>query len=133
MIVGQRPVFGFGLRTFHLIFPLQQELPDQKVGSWHNDFLQIYMESGLVGLLAFVALIVAVGVVAYRGFRTKPVPELYRRTTAALVLSLFIVFIVGGFLDTHVGMLMKLMLALLGLISVSGEGVQGASVVKRGG
>jgi len=97
-------------------------LPDQGVGSWHNDYLQVYMESGLVGLLAFVAIIAAAGVVAFRQFRSGAGP--HARTAAALLLSLFIVFLVGGFLDTHGGMLVKLMLAMVGCIVLPGGGVQ---------
>lgn len=119
MILDQHPVFGFGLRTFHLIFPLQAELPDQHVGSWHNDILQVYMESGLVGTLAFVSIFVTVAFVAARRLRAKAVPQEHLRTSAALLTASGVVFVVGGFLDTHVGIILKFMLALLGMIFVA--------------
>ena len=50
-----RPFFGHGLGTFSIIVDpeIRADLPDSGVGDWHNQFLQIYMESGLIGLSAF--------------------------------------------------------------------------------
>jgi O-antigen ligase len=53
------PVFGFGPRTFHNIFPYTNELSDKGIGSWHNDFIQVYFESGILGLIAFLSIIFA--------------------------------------------------------------------------
>jgi O-Antigen Polymerase. len=50
-IANQKPVFGFGLNTFSEIFPLKEKLVDKGVGSWHNDYIQIYMESGACGFI----------------------------------------------------------------------------------
>jgi O-antigen ligase len=51
------PFLGFGPRTFKKIFPLQDQLVDRNVGGWHNDYLQIYIESGLLGLISFFVLL----------------------------------------------------------------------------
>lgn len=59
-IVWEHPVFGFGPRTFNEIFPLRDELTDKGIGSWHNDLLQVYFESGFTGLIAYLFLIVIV-------------------------------------------------------------------------
>ncbi|MBZ0198352.1 MAG: hypothetical protein K8H86_00675 [Ignavibacteriaceae bacterium] len=56
----KRPVLGFGPRTFHDIFPYRNQLTDKGVGSWHNDFIQVYFESGLLGLLSFLLIIFVV-------------------------------------------------------------------------
>ncbi len=53
----QHPFLGFGPRTFHDIFPYVNELGDKKIGSWHNDFIQMYFESGTLGLITFTILI----------------------------------------------------------------------------
>jgi O-antigen ligase len=53
----QHPFLGFGPRTFHDIFPYVDQLGDKLIGSWHNDFIQMYFESGLLGLLSFAVLI----------------------------------------------------------------------------
>ena len=116
MIWDQHPLFGFGLRTFPLIFPLQAQLLDQGVGSWHNDYLQVYMESGFVGLLALCWLIVALYYHAYRTFRFGSLSPEYRSIAGALLLSCTILFLVGGILDTHVSLLFRFELALLALL-----------------
>jgi O-antigen ligase len=56
----QHPVLGFGPRTFHDMFPYVNEFGDKKIGSWHNDFIQVYFESGLLGLFSFAALILMI-------------------------------------------------------------------------
>lgn len=57
-LAGDRPITGFGTRSFESIFPEVSEAIDAGVASWHNDMLQIYMESGLVALAAYLALMV---------------------------------------------------------------------------
>src|ERR1035437_8581253 len=48
---------GFGPRTFQQIFPYTNEFSDKGIGGWHNDFLQVYFESGIAGLMTFLFLI----------------------------------------------------------------------------
>lgn len=59
LLIDDHPLAGFGPRTFRTIFPLFREMPVRGVASWHNDWLQIYMESGLIGLAAFGWLLYA--------------------------------------------------------------------------
>ena len=133
MIAGEHPVFGFGLRTFPLIFPLRGELADQGIGSWHNDVLQIYMESGLVGLLSHVWLIAAVFVSAFRAYRSKSIEAGYLSIAGALLLSAFLLFLVGGILDTHVSLLFRFMLALLALLISAGRMPKAAGEIRTSG
>lgn len=56
----EHPVLGFGPRTFHDIFPYKDKLADKKVGSWHNDFIQTYLESGVLALILLLLLIFTV-------------------------------------------------------------------------
>lgn len=51
------PFIGYGPRTFNKIFTSREKLLDRKVGSWHNDIIQIYVESGLLGLISYFTLI----------------------------------------------------------------------------
>jgi len=53
----ERPIIGYGPRTFHDIFTNREQLSDKCVGSWHNDFIQVYFESGFLGLAAFLIII----------------------------------------------------------------------------
>ena len=54
----EHPVLGFGPRTFHDIFAKKDLLSDKGVGSWHNDFIQVYFESGFAGLIILLLLII---------------------------------------------------------------------------
>jgi O-antigen ligase len=65
-ILFTHPVIGYGPHTFKNIFPLFNEVNDKGIGGWHNEFLQIYFDSGVLGLLSFLFLIV---VVYYLGIR----------------------------------------------------------------
>ncbi len=56
-IISEKPIIGFGPRTFSEIFPLKEKFQDKGVGGWHNDFLQIYFESGIIGLISFMFLL----------------------------------------------------------------------------
>lgn len=53
----EEPIIGYGPRTFHDVFSNKEKLSDKGVGSWHNDFIQVYFESGILGLLAFLTII----------------------------------------------------------------------------
>jgi len=57
MIWDQHPILGFGTRTFNEIFLLHDQLADKGVGGWHNEYLQIYLESGILGLVTFLWLL----------------------------------------------------------------------------
>ena len=63
------PIQGFGPRTFQQIFPYKNEFNDKGVAGWHNDFLQVYFESGIPGLLAFlfiISLIIYYGKISFK-------------------------------------------------------------------
>jgi len=51
--------FGHGIGSFHQIFPFKDQMQDKKVGRWHNDYIQAFMESGVVGFLIYLHLIFA--------------------------------------------------------------------------
>lgn len=65
-ILLNHPMLGFGPRTFKNIFPLFNEIGDKGVAGWHNEFLQLYFDSGIAGLSAFLFLIV---VIYYTGIK----------------------------------------------------------------
>jgi len=56
-LAGDHPLLGFGPRTFHDIFPFQEMLADKEVGSWHNEYVQTYLEGGIVALLILLSII----------------------------------------------------------------------------
>jgi O-antigen ligase len=121
MKITERPIFGFGPRTFEQIFPLRNQLEDKLIASWHNDFLQIYMESGLFALIAFLWIIATI---YYYGFKIAQLKELdifYKEITIAILLGMsafFLTGLVGGFIiDPITSLLFRFLLAILALIS----------------
>lgn len=64
-LIGKRPLFGYGAENFILSFPQVVRgddlgLKDIVVDSAHNLFLDIAVETGLVGLIIFILLLTAV-------------------------------------------------------------------------
>ncbi len=99
------PLLGFGPRTFHDIFPYTNLLADKGIGSWHNDFIQVYFESGILGELSFLAIIFMFMVIALKYLKGSPANRILKDVTfgsllgfAALVLSA----LTAGFIDSPV-------------------------------
>ena len=67
----ETPLFGYGPNTFRTVYPeeLRTELTDQKVKSWHNDFLQIFLESGPLALLSYLLILLVFLKSSWRNYR----------------------------------------------------------------
>ena len=101
MIWDQHPILGFGTRTFNEIFLLHDQLADKGVGGWHNEYLQVYLESGLLGLITFLSLIFSIfywGIKALKRFSLEKYN--FDLTLAVLVglSTFFLNSMTGGFL-----------------------------------
>lgn len=55
--IGDRPLFGYGPRTFKTVFNEYNKLDDKFVGSWHNDYITITIESGFIGLISYITFL----------------------------------------------------------------------------
>ncbi len=117
MIYAQHPLVGFGPRTFREIFPLMSQLSDKGTGSWHNDFLQVYIESGLLGLTPYCWLVAATVYWGLRAFRSRALPCGHRQILLPLLVSVFIFFIAGGVRDTVAGIVFRFDLAVIALMA----------------
>jgi O-antigen ligase len=116
MLIGERPLTGFGLRTFHQVFPLFDEAPDKGIGSWHNDYLQVYMDSGVMALLPFVAILVVAGYMGWRNHRAWPAGSLQKAVNAAVLLALGCFALAGGMLDSLLSILFRTLLAVTAVL-----------------
>ncbi|MEK7729738.1 MAG: O-antigen ligase family protein, partial [candidate division KSB1 bacterium] len=67
----QYPLLGYGPESFALVFQSRQELKDQRAGAWHNFALQLLVESGALGLVVFLALVLQAFRLTQNGFQTK--------------------------------------------------------------
>ena len=104
-LIFEHPLLGFGPRTFHQTFPYKDEFNDKGIGSWHNDFIQVYFESGLLGLFGFIAIIISVFFYAYK-FLRKEKKTIYLYDVVFGVLLGFIALVLSaltaGFIDSPV-------------------------------
>ena len=116
MLIDRHPIIGFGPRTFTEIFPLFSQMWVPGVSSWHNDYLQVYMESGLVALIPLLWIIATVYYQGWRILRSRVIPPDTRNLLLGLGLSLTVIFLVGGMLDTLVGITFRTLLALYALL-----------------
>lgn len=104
-ILYKHPFFGFGPRTFQQAFPLKEKFADKGIGGWHNDFLQIYFESGIVGLISFLILLYIIIRTSINQIRNKKTDaELKHLSTSVLasVIALILSAMVAGFITSVV-------------------------------
>lgn len=84
------PFTGTGLGTFrqvvHLLYPLFTVGPDVDIAHAHNIFLQVALDVGLPGLIAYLALLWVAGILAWQAAR--PGSTLVRMLAIGLVASL---------------------------------------------
>jgi O-antigen ligase len=52
------PFFGYGPHTFRTVFTGFDSVEDKLVGGWHNDYLQLPLESGFGALLLFIWIMI---------------------------------------------------------------------------
>ena len=101
----KHPVLGFGPRTFHDIFPFKDEFADKGIGTWHNDFIQIYFESGILGLIVFLILIFYLFYISIINIRSKNLDEDYKKIAAGVFAAIFLLTASGltaGFITSPV-------------------------------
>jgi O-Antigen ligase len=121
MRAGEHVLLGFGPRSFPDIFPLFGELQDKGIGGWHNDYIQMYMESGIMGLAAFLWLIVALAYHGVRALKRGDLTPEHRSLIAGILLALSVFFVAGGVFDTVVSLLFWFLLATLAVLVGSGR------------
>jgi putative inorganic carbon (HCO3(-)) transporter len=123
------PFTGVGLgmpeRVVNLLYPLFMVGPDNHWVHVHNSYLQIGSELGIPGLIAFSALLLAVGAALIWPARHAAAP--WRKTLALGLLGSLIVFAVHGLVDAPLASpkLMVLFFALLGLMAAVAAPGQG--------
>ncbi len=99
------PILGFGPRTFHNIFPYVNELSDKGIGSWHNDFIQVYFESGILGLISFLSIILTFIFYSIKYLRNHKTDSEFNKIVFGLLLGfigLVLSALTAGFIDSPV-------------------------------
>jgi O-antigen ligase len=114
------PVFGFGTRTFKEIFPLVNELTDKGINGWHCDYIQVYMEGGIIGFLSFIWLVISIFYFGIKNIKRFKENKFYFDINFSVLTGLSVLFItafVGGFfLDPICSILFQVLLAILALL-----------------
>jgi O-antigen ligase len=88
----------------------QDLMGDKLVGSWHNDYLQTYMESGIITLCIFIYMVMLIPFYLIKYFKKVLVEDKNYFLSVSLPLMFFIIF--GGYLEPLGGLLFKLFLSI---------------------
>ena len=99
------PLLGYGPRTFHQVFPFKERFADKGIGGWHNDFLQIYFESGIAGLISFIVLLFVIIKTSFNQLKNKKTDAELKSISAsvlAAVTTLLLSALFAGFITSVV-------------------------------
>jgi len=97
----EHQLIGFGPRTFQQIFPFRERFADKGIGGWHNDFLQIYFESGTVGLISYIILLWIIVKTSFNQLKDKKTDaefKLLSTSVLASVIALLLSSLFAGFI-----------------------------------
>jgi len=102
-LAWEHPVLGFGPRTFKEIFPFREEFADKGISGWHNHIFQVYFESGLIGLAAYLYIFVIIFKTGLRAVKT--LNDEKKKIVKGILLSVSALFLASFFssvIDTPV-------------------------------
>lgn len=90
LLFEQSPFWGIGLGLYSLIWPPYRAPEDASGGYFvHNDYLQIWIETGLPGLLLLLAVLTSAAWAVWRTLRRDDLPSVVRVEIAGLAAGLF--------------------------------------------
>lgn len=70
-MIGEHPILGFGINTFSKYFPQYKPADYPDVRYCHNSYLQMWSEIGIIGLVAFLLIVVTIVMGAIRYLKTN--------------------------------------------------------------
>ena len=127
MVWLNHPILGYGPGTFAEVFPIHNDLKDAKVGGWHNDYIQVSIESGILGLMSFVWLIYTIYSQVFIKLQRMKGNKEKKRILLALVAGMSTIFISSmtgsGFLDMLIRMMFVFLLAMTARLMQTEEDV----------
>jgi O-antigen ligase len=101
----EHPLLGYGPRTFGDIFTDREQLADKGVGSWHNDYIQLYLESGILGLFSYLLLVGYSLFVALKFLIKRKANQFERSILIGLIIStiaLLLAAVTSGFINSPI-------------------------------
>lgn len=96
--VAASPFLGYGPESFDSIVTpeVRASLFDSKIGGWHNDFIQIAIESGVPVMLLFLLFLVMTGVRIRREAGRSPAEQRWIWSLASGLLASYLVIALFG-------------------------------------
>ncbi|MBI5305147.1 MAG: O-antigen ligase family protein [Chloroflexi bacterium] len=118
MMVQDFPYTGIGIGTYndlaHALYPFFIAAPDEVVAHAHNNFLQVAVDLGIPGLIAYTALMTLFVILAWRAYRALPEARALIVGVSAGMLAHQVFGLTDAFmLGTKPGVLMWIFLALV--------------------
>jgi O-antigen ligase len=92
------PILGYGPETFPVVFDDVEHLVDKRVGGWHNDNVQVYIESGILGLASWYVIVVMFAIASIRLIRKGPGNPHYE--TGWIGILMILAYIISGSFGT---------------------------------
>lgn len=127
-MVKESPWMGVGLGHYNLYWPPYRDPSDNSAGQFvHNDYLQIWIEAGLPGLLLLLAVLVSVLIAYISAMRNRKITSAHKIEITALFAGLFAVAM-HSFVDFNLYILSILILAGLMLGRFHALAFAGSSV-----
>jgi O-antigen ligase len=109
----EHPVLGYGPRTFHEVFPFKERFADKGIGGWHNDFLQIYFESGIAGVISFIVLLFVIIKTSFSQLRNKKTDTDFKSLSASVLASIIALILSGLFAGFITSVVLSIMFVYL--------------------
>lgn len=128
----EHPLLGFGPETFQLIFDNWEEMGDKKVNSWHNDFIQLYIESGILGVVSWALILILLFVWSVK-LILNPAIETHDFDFGWLGALLIIAYIIIGFFSVPTVSITNAMLFrfIIAIVAVQYNGLFAPSGIKK--
>lgn len=131
----ENPLLGYGPRTFGNIFAKRELLRDKGINSWHNDYIQLYLETGLLGLLSYLALVFYSLFVSIK-YLFKKKASLFEKTlltgSVISVTALLLSGVTSGFINSPViPVVLAFFLAIISAIVYPAERVSDKLIAKE--
>ena len=92
-------LFGHGLATFIEIFSVFDKVGDGVINSLNNDFKLVNMESGIVGLISYMFLIISIFKTGINNINSFKNNQFNKSLSISIFVGSTVSMITGGFLS----------------------------------
>lgn len=101
VMIKDKPLFGHGINTFMSIFQKYRVNPYEGPTYAHNCYIQLAVETGLIGLISFMWIILKMFVIAIKEVKVRITRDQNSAVLIIALLSGIFAFLVHSFMDTQ--------------------------------